>query len=80
MSRKGGSGGGGWGHPQDDMHMVAASLACQSLAGKEGLDGLCYIVVPRPIRFVDCYTTSFTLETILALISGHVTGLVTLIC
>ena len=28
--RKGGSGGGGWGHPQGDMHMVAARLGCQS--------------------------------------------------
>ena len=28
--RKGGTGGGGWGHPQGDMHMVAARLGCQS--------------------------------------------------
>ena len=35
VSRKGGTGGGGtgggeWGHPQGDMHMVAAGLSCQS--------------------------------------------------
>ena len=28
ISRKGGTGGGGWGHPQDDMHMAAARLGC----------------------------------------------------
>ena len=27
---KGGTGGGGWGHLQGDMHMVAARLGCQS--------------------------------------------------
>ena len=26
FSRKGGTGGGGWGHPQSDLHMVAARL------------------------------------------------------
>ena len=30
VSRKGGTGGGGWGHPQGDMHMAAARLGCQS--------------------------------------------------
>ena len=30
VNRKGGTGGGGWGHPQGDMHMVAARLGCQS--------------------------------------------------
>ena len=30
ISRKGGTGGGGWGHPQGDMHMVVARLSCQS--------------------------------------------------
>ena len=30
MSRKSGTGGGGWDHPQGDMHMVAARLGCQS--------------------------------------------------
>ena len=30
VSRKGGTGGSGWGHPQGDMHMVAARLGCQS--------------------------------------------------
>ena len=28
-SQKGGAGGGGWGHLQGDMHMVAARLGCQ---------------------------------------------------
>ena len=33
MSRKGGTGGGRWGHPQGDMHMVhvAIRLGCQSV-------------------------------------------------
>ena len=26
VSRKGGTGGGGWGHPQGDMHLVAVRL------------------------------------------------------
>ena len=30
VSRKGRTGGGGWGQPQGDMHMVAARLGCQS--------------------------------------------------
>ena len=30
VSRKGGTRGDGWGHPQGDMHMVAAGLSCQS--------------------------------------------------
>ena len=30
VSRKGGTGGGGWAHPQGDMHMVATRLGCQS--------------------------------------------------
>ena len=30
VSRKGGTGGGGWSHPQGDMHMVAAGLGCKS--------------------------------------------------
>ena len=30
VSTKGGTGGGGWGHLQGDMHMVAARLGCQS--------------------------------------------------
>ena len=30
ISRKGGTRGGGWGHPQGDMHMVAAGLGCES--------------------------------------------------
>ena len=30
MSRKGGTGGGGWGHPQGDLHMVVAKLGCKS--------------------------------------------------
>ena len=29
VSRKGGTGKGGWGHPQGDMHMVAARLGCE---------------------------------------------------
>ena len=30
VSRKGGTGGDGWGHPQGDMHMVAAGLGSES--------------------------------------------------
>ena len=29
VSRKGGTGGGGWGHPQDAVHMAAARLGCK---------------------------------------------------
>ena len=29
VSRKGGTGDGGWGHPQGEMHMVAAKHGCQ---------------------------------------------------
>ena len=29
MSRKGGTGGGGWGHPQGAVHMAAARLGCK---------------------------------------------------
>ena len=37
VSRKGGTGGGGRGHPQGDMHMVAARLSCQSaMVGEVG--------------------------------------------
>ena len=30
ISSRGGTRGGGWGHPQGDMHVVAARLGCQS--------------------------------------------------
>ena len=30
MSRKGGTGGGGWGHPQGAMHMVAVVAGCRN--------------------------------------------------
>ena len=30
VSRKGGTGGGGWGHLQGDLHIVAARLGCQT--------------------------------------------------
>jgi len=29
ISRKGGTEGSGWGHPQGDMHMVATRLGCE---------------------------------------------------
>ena len=29
VSRKGGTGGGGWGHPQGAMHMAVARLGCK---------------------------------------------------
>ena len=44
------------------------SLAHQPLAGKEGLDRLCYSncanakILAGPIRFVDCYTTPFIMQ------------------
>ena len=31
MSRKGGTGGGGWGHPQGAVHMAAARLGCKRI-------------------------------------------------
>ena len=36
VSRKGGTGGGGWGHLQRDMHMVAARLGLQSTMAGTG--------------------------------------------
>ena len=39
VSRKGGTGGGGWGHPQGDMHMVATRLGCSHLVGGSFLAG-----------------------------------------
>ena len=36
MSRKGGSGEGGWGQLQRDMHVVAARLGCQSTKAGTG--------------------------------------------
>ena len=36
VSRKGGTGGGGWGHPQGDVHMVSARLDCTTV--KRGTD------------------------------------------
>ena len=41
MGRKGGTGGVGWGHPQGDMHMVAAQLGCQSAMVETGLANSC---------------------------------------
>ena len=44
------------------------SLARRPLAGNEGLDWLCYSscanakTLAGPIRFVDCYMTSFTVD------------------
>ena len=33
ISRKGGTGGGGWGHPQGAVHMTAVRLGCKSSTG-----------------------------------------------
>ena len=41
VNRKGGTGGGGWGHPQGDMHMVAARLGCQSAMVGTGWANCC---------------------------------------
>ena len=41
VSRKGGTGGVGWGHPAGDMHMVAAQLGCQSAMVGTGLANSC---------------------------------------
>ena len=41
VSRKSGTGGGGWDHPQGDMHIVAARLGCQNaMVGSGRLLGL----------------------------------------
>ena len=45
MSRKGGTGGGESGHPQGDMHMVAARLDCQS-AGWDKVAQQCVQLLP----------------------------------
>ena len=41
VSRNGGTGGGGWGHPQGDMHMVTARLGYQSTMVGTGWDNSC---------------------------------------
>ena len=41
MSRKGGTGGGGWDHPQGDMHMVAPRLGCKSTVVGTGWANSC---------------------------------------
>ena len=46
-SRKGGTGGGGWGHPQGDMHMVAARLGCQSAMVGTGWANSCHGCMDR---------------------------------
>ena len=50
------------------MTTAKRSLARQPQAGKKGLDELCYSscanakTLAGPIRFVDCYTTSFPVD------------------
>ena len=36
ISEKGGTGGGGWDHPQGDMHIVAAMVDCERVLTKLG--------------------------------------------
>ena len=44
VSRKGGTGGGGLGHPQGDMHMVATRLGCQSAMVVTRWANYCYVI------------------------------------
>ena len=47
MSRKGGTGGGGWGHPQGDMHMVAVVAVCRNTLVGTVWSNSCHICTNR---------------------------------
>ena len=50
VSRKGVTGGGGWGYPQGDMHMVAAILGCERVMDGTGWANLCPDCMNRLIK------------------------------
>ena len=52
-SRKGGTGEGGWGHPQGDMHMVAVVAVCRNTLVGTGWDRSC-LVCTNGLR--NCYS------------------------
>ena len=41
VSRKGGTGGGGWGHPQGDLHMLAVVAVCRNALVCAGWSNSC---------------------------------------
>ena len=47
ISRKGGTGGGGWGHPQGDMHMVAVVAVCRNALVGTGWSNSCLVCTNR---------------------------------
>ena len=47
ISRKGGTGGGAWGHPQGDLHMVAVVAVCRNALGGTGWSNSCLACTNR---------------------------------
>ena len=41
VCRKGGTGGGGWGHPQGDLHMLAVVAVCRNALVGTGWSNSC---------------------------------------
>ena len=47
ISRKGGTGGGGWGYPQGDLHMVAVVAVCRNALVGTGWSNSCLVCTNR---------------------------------
>ena len=47
VSRKGGTGGGGWEYPQDDLHMVAVVAVCRNALVGTGWSNSCLVCTNR---------------------------------
>ena len=47
VSRKGGTGGGGWGRPQGDLHMVAVVAVCRNALVGTGWSNSCLVRTNR---------------------------------
>ena len=47
VSRKGGTGGGGWGHPQGDLHMLAVVAVCRNALVGTGWSNSCLVCTNR---------------------------------
>ena len=47
VSRKGETGGGGWGHPQGDLHMLAVVAVCRNALVGTGWSNSCLVCTNR---------------------------------
>ena len=47
MNRKGGTGGGGWGHPKGDLHMLAVVAVCRNTLVGTGWSNSCPVCTNR---------------------------------